>query len=117
MYPVSRDRQAKFRPGWDFRDFITLLAMLVMILGIVRTAAKFGGSYNSNLQILTDVRVLPGYTAQTLLRMVSAYLGSLGFTLVYAYTAYRSRIAALILIPLLDILQSIPVLSFLPGYC
>ncbi len=115
MYPVSRDRQAKFRPGWDFRDLITLLAMLVVILGIVRTAAKFGGSYNNNLQILTDVRVLPSYTAQTLLRMVSAYLVSLGFTLVYAYTAYRSRIAALILIPLLDILQSIPVLSFLPG--
>ena len=47
--------------------------------------------------------------------MSFAYFLSLVFTLVYAYTAFHSRIAALILIPLLDILQSIPVLSFLPG--
>jgi len=115
MYPVSRDRQAKFRPGWDFRDLLTLLAMLVVIFAIIRTAAKFSGSYYGNLQIFTNPRVLPGYTAQTLLRMLSAYLCSLVFTLIYAYTAYRSKVAALILIPLLDILQSIPVLSFLPG--
>ncbi|WRH66218.1 MAG: ABC transporter permease subunit [Planktothrix sp. GU0601_MAG3] len=44
-----------------------------------------------------------------------AYFLSLIFSLVYAYFAYRSASAAKILIPLLDILQSIPVLSFLPG--
>jgi NitT/TauT family transport system permease protein len=47
--------------------------------------------------------------------MTVAYFLSLLFTLVYAYSAYRSPLAAKILIPLLDILQSIPVLSFLPG--
>ncbi|MDX2271168.1 MAG: ABC transporter permease subunit [Cyanobacteriota bacterium] len=59
--------------------------------------------------------VLPSYTAQTLLRMVSAYGLSLFIAILYAYTAYRSKLAAVVLIPLLDILQSIPVLSFLPG--
>ena len=49
------------------------------------------------------------------LRMASAYFLSLLFTLVYAYSAYRFPLVAKILIPLLDILQSIPVLSFLPG--
>jgi NitT/TauT family transport system permease protein len=47
--------------------------------------------------------------------MAIAYFISLTFTLIYAYTAYRFRFAASVLIPLLDILQSIPVLSFLPG--
>lgn len=47
--------------------------------------------------------------------MASAYFLSLLFTLVYAYSAYRFPLAAKILIPLLDILQSIPFLSFLPG--
>ncbi len=115
MYPVTRDRNVKFRPEWDLRDVLLLLALLALIFLIIRTAAKFGGTYNSSLQIETSLGVLPAYTAQTLLRMTTAYLLSLGFTLVYAYTAYRSKLAAQILIPLLDILQSIPVLSFLPG--
>ena len=115
MYPVSRDRQVKFRPEWDWRDLLLLLAVLALLFGIIRTAAQFGGDYDPNLPIETSLYVLPAYTAQTLLRMVVAYLLSLGFTLVYAYSAYRSKAASLILIPLLDILQSIPVLSFLPG--
>lgn len=115
MYPVSRDRSPKFRSDWDVRDAILILAVLVLILGIIRTGAQFTGSYSPNYQIQTNLRVLPGYTAQTLLRMTAAYLLSLGFTLVYAYSAYRSKLAAYILLPLLDILQSIPVLSFLPG--
>src|SRR5919202_4785841 len=110
MYPVTRDRTVKFRPEWDLRDFVLLLALLALIFGIIRTASKFGGAYDYNLKIETSLKVLPAYTAQTLLRMVSAYFLSLVFTLVYAYTAYRSRLASQILLPLLDILQSIPVL-------
>ena len=115
MYPVTRDRSVKFRPEWDLRDFFLLLALLVLIFLIVRTAAQFGGAYNPKLTIETSLNVLPAYTAQTLLRLVVAYFFSLAFTLVYAYTAYRSKVASTVLIPLLDILQSIPVLSFLPG--
>lgn len=115
MYPVTRDRKVEFRPGWDFRDFGMLLALLALLFGIVRTAAQFGGAYDYKLQIQTSLDVLPAYTAQTLLRMAAAYFFSLGFTLIYAYVAYRSKLASIILIPLLDILQSIPVLSFLPG--
>ena len=115
MYPVTRDRKVDFRPNWDLRDVLLLLALLALIFGIVRTAAKFGGTYDYNFQVETSLNVLPSYTAQTLLRMVLAYFVSLAFTLIYAYAAYRSKVASIILIPLLDILQSIPVLSFLPG--
>ncbi len=115
MYPVTRGRKVKFRPEWDLRDLLMLLALLVLIAGIVNTASKFGGNYDYKLEIKTSLNVLPAYTAQTLLRMVTAYFVSLIFTLIYAYAAYRSKVMSVILIPLLDILQSIPVLSFLPG--
>ena len=103
------------RLNWTLQDGLLILAVLVLIVAIVRTASQFSGGFQPNLTVSTDISALPGYTAQTLLRMSLAYFLSLIFTLIYAYTAYRSRIAALILIPLLDILQSIPVLSFLPG--
>jgi len=115
MYPVTRDRKVKFRPEWDLRDLFLLLALVALIFGIVRTAAQFAGAYEPDLAIQTNLNVLPAYTAQTLLRMALAYLLSLVFTLVYAYAAYRSQLASFILLPLLDILQSIPVLSFLAG--
>ena len=92
-----------------------ILAIFSLILAIVQTASQFSSDYNPNFKIETTLNVLPAYTAQTLLRMAPAYFLSLLFTLVYAYSAYRFPLAAKILIPLLDILQSIPVLSFLPG--
>lgn len=67
---------------------------------------------------LEDPRVLvslPYLTARSLSRMTLAYLLSLGFSLLYGYTAAVSRRAGRILIPLLDILQSIPILGFLPA--
>lgn len=115
MYPPTRNPKIKFRPEWDLRDFIFLLSLFALIFAIVKTATGFSGTYQDNLEIQIIPQVLPSYTAQTLLRMVSAYFLSLVFTLVYAYTAYNSRVAEMILLPLLDILQSIPVLSFLPG--
>ena len=55
------------------------------------------------------------YAAYSLLRITVAYVLSLAFTLVYGYVAAYNPRAERIMIPLLDILQSIPVLSFLPG--
>ncbi len=46
--------------------------------------------------------------------MAIAYLFSLSFTIAYAYTAARNRRARIVMLPLLDILQSVPILSFLP---
>jgi NitT/TauT family transport system permease protein len=57
---------------------------------------------------------LPWYALVSTSRMAIAYLLSLSFTLGYAYTAARNRRARLIMLPLLDILQSVPILSFLP---
>jgi NitT/TauT family transport system permease protein len=58
---------------------------------------------------------LPKYTFYTLCRGMIAYILSLLFTFAYGYWAAKDHIAEKVLIPLLDILQSIPVLGFLPG--
>lgn len=55
------------------------------------------------------------YTFYSLCRGLIAYVISLAFTLVYGYWAAKDPVAERVLVPLLDILQSIPVLSFLPG--
>ena len=113
--PLTPSNKTLGRLNWTWQDALLILAVVSLILAIVRTASNFSGTFQPNLTISTNISDLPGYTGQTLLRMGLAYFLSLVFTLIYAYTAYSSRLAALILIPLLDILQSIPVLSFLPG--
>ncbi len=60
-----------------------------------------------------DPWYLPGYALRTTLRMFAALLCSLVFTFTYAVWAAKSRRAGLVLVPILDILQSVPILSFL----
>ncbi|ACC83989.1 ABC transporter permease [Nostoc punctiforme] len=113
--PLTPANKTLGRSNWTWQDGLLILVILSFIVAIIRTASKFTGTFEPELTISTNINALPGYTAQTLIRMGLAYFFSLIFTLLYAYTAYRSRIAERILIPMLDILQSIPVLSFLPG--
>ena len=63
--------------------------------------------------VSSDPANLPYYAARSLLRMFVALALSTVFTLTYGYAAARSRRAEKVLIPLLDILQSVPVLAFL----
>lgn len=113
--PLTPANQILGRLSWTWQDGSLIMLILAFAVITVKTASKFSGAFHDNLIVSTDISALPGYTAQTLLRMGIAYFLSLVFTLIYSYTAYRSRVAEVILIPLLDILQSIPVLSFLPG--
>ncbi len=63
--------------------------------------------------ITLDPLALPGYAVRTTLRMFAALMCSLLFTFTYATWAAKSRRAGLILVPMLDILQSVPILGFL----
>ena len=63
--------------------------------------------------ISLDPWVLPGYALRTTLRMLAAMVVSLLFTFAFAVMAAKSRRAELLLVPLIDILQSVPVLGFL----
>jgi NitT/TauT family transport system permease protein len=65
-------------------------------------------------QINLAPEYLPWYAAFSLMRMVAAYGLSFLFTLVVATAAARNPSAEKIILPILDILQSVPILSFLP---
>jgi NitT/TauT family transport system permease protein len=102
----------RYVPGkWDIIAFVLVFAFLAYLGD---TAHRLTGSL-SHLEaqpISLDPRYLPGYAAQTALRMLVAMLASLVFTFTYATLAAKSRRAASVLIPLLDILQSVPILGF-----
>ena len=63
--------------------------------------------------VTLDPANLPEYALRTTLRMLAALVASLVFTLVYGTLAAKSRRAELVLVPILDILQSVPVLSYI----
>ncbi|MCS6806264.1 MAG: ABC transporter permease subunit, partial [Blastocatellia bacterium] len=96
----------------DLLIFGAGLALFYAVLSIART---WFGPVTPVVEISLDPSALPGYAASSLLRITIAYVLSLIFTLVYGYIAAYNAKAERIMIPLLDILQSIPVLSFLPG--
>ena len=115
MFQPTIDPHSQFRSKWSIGDILLPLAIIALILIIVQTASKFTGEYSSGYRIQLSLTLLPTYALQTLVRMLAAYTVSLIFSVSYAYIAYRSALWSKVLIPLLDVLQSIPVLSFLPA--
>ncbi len=96
-------------------DFFIFAAGLSVFYVILVLARSWFGPFNPHVEISRDPSHLPLYAAYSLLRITIAYVLSLAFALVYGYVAAYNPRAERIMIPLLDILQSIPVLSFLPG--
>ena len=100
------------RPAW-WGDAIVLLGLAVVLYVGVRLALGAPRVINGR-GISLSPAVLPYYAALSLARMTAAYGLSLAFTLVYGYKAAFDRRAQRVLLPLLDVLQSVPILSFLP---
>jgi NitT/TauT family transport system permease protein len=96
-------------------DAFVLLAMLALLYAVLRVGGGTTASLNPHR--LENVSTAPGRlpydAARSLLRMFIALFFSMLFTIGYGYTAARSRRAERVLIPILDILQSVPVLGFL----
>ena len=102
----------RYVPGpWDVIAFILIFAGFAYLAdaahGLTGSLAHLEAQ-----PISLDPRYLPGYAARTALRMLVAMLASLVFTFTYGTLAAKSRRAAIVLIPLLDILQSVPILGF-----
>jgi NitT/TauT family transport system permease protein len=92
-----------------------LLAGLAIFYGLL-TFSRYGvGQVNTQAEIQLHPGALPRYALFSLTRIAIAYVLSLAFTFVYGYIAAYNAKAERFMIPLLDTLQSIPVLSFLPG--
>ncbi len=97
-----------------FRDLPIVAAGLGLFYGLLSLASYWAGPVSTQAEIQLNPTVLPKYALFSVARIAIAYGLSLIFTLVYAYVAAHNAKAERVLIPLLDTLQSIPVLSFLP---
>ncbi|MGP8247657.1 MAG: ABC transporter permease [Bryobacteraceae bacterium] len=89
--------------------------VLAAIYAVLTTVHYWMGAVAPAAHISRSPRALPGYALYSLVRMTVAYLLSLVFAVVYGYVAAYHRRLETVMVALLDILQSIPVLSFLPG--
>ena len=106
--PVSRTSSI-------FVDGLFFLCIAMLIFGITSFGQQWEASYNPNYQINLSLSSLPLYSFFSALRGFIAYVISLIFTLIVGFWAAKSPKAEKIILPLLDIMQSIPVLGFLPG--
>src|SRR5262245_30638321 len=96
-------------------DLLVAVGLAGILFAIVDLASEWTGPKHEKVEIHLSLWALPGYTLFSLARGLIAYSISLLFTLLYGYWAAKDLVAGRVLIPLLDILQSIPVLAFLPG--
>ena len=111
--PTISVRARRLLPNhWDGAAFVLIVALFAL-------AGHAAQQMNVPLTIVTtapislDPGVLPGYALRTTLRMLLALLASLLFTFTYATLAAKVRRAEILLVPVLDILQSVPILGFI----
>jgi NitT/TauT family transport system permease protein len=104
---------------WSKRSFLIDIPIFVLgvalLYSVVAMARYWYGPLTPQVEIDLRARALPVYALYSVLRIALAYFLSLAFTLVYGYIAAYNARAEKFMVPLLDVLQSIPVLSFLPG--
>src|SRR6202790_64000 len=101
------------RPNiWDVVALILVIgAMVLIVYGGEQTAAPL---YALDITpVSLDPANLPAYALRTTMRMLLPIACSIVFTFIYAALAAKSGRAEMVLIPLLDILQSVPILGFL----
>ncbi|NWJ42311.1 MAG: ABC transporter permease subunit [Geothrix sp.] len=94
-------------------DLLLVAAAFGMLYGLILVGREWTAIQRPQLEIDLSLLALPKYTFFSMMRGVAAYVLSIAFTLVYAFWAAKDERAEKLLIPLLDILQSIPVLTFL----
>ena len=97
---------------WDVAAFLIVMSLVAVFgWGSHQMAAPY--TPGEHIPLSLDPLYLPLYALRTVLRMIAALVASLIFTFSYATLAAKSRHAEAILVPLLDILQSVPILGFL----
>ena len=110
----SREALRRLPFGWA--DIAVILGALSLVALVARVSAEAAGAFAPPAivpRVSLDPVRLPEYAARSTLRMFVALACSVVFTLIYGTIAAHSRRAERVLIPLLDVLQSVPVLGFL----
>jgi NitT/TauT family transport system permease protein len=97
---------------WDLAAIFLVLSVVILLgSGAKQMTAPFELTQPSTISLSHSV--LPMYAVRTTLRMLAAMVASLIFTFLYGAAAAKSRRAEIVLIPILDVLQSVPVLGYL----
>ncbi len=112
----QRPRRSSRRPRhFGGVDLLVIVFLIAAITFLIIAASRWAAPLTPTVSIDLSPSALPLYAGYSLLRMVLGYLLSLVFTLVYGHIAATHRRAEPLMVSLLDILQSIPILSFLPA--
>ena len=113
QYPPAIGVVRRHAPNaWDALAFGLLFCAIILIAhGGRETLAPIADLQQQPVSL--NPGLLPEYALRTTLRMLTAMAASVVFTLVYGALAAKSRRAEMVLIPILDILQSVPILGFL----
>jgi NitT/TauT family transport system permease protein len=101
----------------NLADVVVGVAIIAVLYAVVRLGQSMAVNFTpgrTRVRLSADITEVPYYAARSLLRMFIALALSTVFTLVYGTAAARLRRAGKVLIPVLDVLQSIPILVFLP---
>ncbi|MFE4394524.1 MULTISPECIES: ABC transporter permease [Streptomycetaceae] len=104
------------RPALRWVDVLVTAALVGLLYGLLRLAPSLDAPFlpeQAPSTVSTDPSDLPYYAVRSLLRMFVGLVVSVLFTFVYATAAARMRRAEKVLLPVLDVLQSVPVLGFL----
>ncbi|MGD0143606.1 MAG: ABC transporter permease subunit [Rhizomicrobium sp.] len=110
--PISIEARRLLPSRWDIVAALLVLGFIVLFADTSRSVVEPLATLKTTPLSLSPW-ALPGYALRTALRMLIAMAFSLLFTFTYATWAAKSRRAGALLIPLLDILQSVPILGFL----
>jgi len=103
------------KPRFNVIDIVVFVFIATVLYIVIFIASGWRAEYQPSVEIDLSVWKIPLYAINSIFRIMAAYVLSFIFALWYGYTANKSKWHERIMIPLLDILQSIPVLSFLPG--
>jgi len=110
--PISIEGRRLLPSRWDLLAAVLVLGFIVLFAdasrGLIQPLSTVTGS-----RLSLDAAALPGYALRTAFRMLLAMGASLIFTFGYATWAAKNQRAGLLLVPLLDVLQSVPILGFL----
>jgi len=110
--PISVGGWVRLFSRWDVVAILLVLGLLIFLGEASRHLFEPLAELQKQPPSL-DPRHLPEYAARTTLRMLVAMVFSLIFTFTYATFAAKNKYAERILVPLLDILQSVPILGFI----
>ncbi len=115
LFHTRKVRDALKKPESFLVDICILAAVAALVGAMLMFGRQFTSPYHATTFINLSFWSLPKYTFFSLCRGFAAYALSLVFTLVYGTIAAHNHRAEKVMIPILDVLQAIPVLGFLPG--